>query len=66
MRRDNPACYECPRGRSGLHTWQRKGGDKTAHCVECGLKLNERDTAEVFEDEDDRAYRTFRATQLKN
>lgn len=29
MRKDNPACYECPKGRNKLHTW-KIGADQIA------------------------------------
>jgi len=49
VRPSNPACYECPKGKDGLHTWRRNPDGRFAMCVKCGLELNETDTAEVFE-----------------
>lgn len=46
MRKDNPACYECRKGKSRLHTWSRWLGG--AKCIHCGLELNATDAAEVF------------------
>lgn len=50
MRKDNPACYECPRGKNALHVWHRSKGSKIAICVMCGLELNEADTKDCFND----------------
>lgn len=49
MRKDNSAVYECPKGRSTLHTWKR-AQDGTAVCVECKLVLTKADADEVFEE----------------
>jgi len=49
VRKNNPACYECPKDRGGIHTWKRLNDGK-AICVKCKLELNQQDTAEVFED----------------
>jgi len=49
MRKDNPACYECPKGKQGLHTW-RENLDKTATCKHCKLTINKRDAADCFGD----------------
>jgi hypothetical protein len=49
MRPSNPACYECPKGKSRLHTWKRLP-DLTAVCVECKQVLNKNDAAECFYD----------------
>lgn len=48
MRKDNPAVFECPQSRDGLHTWKREK-DRKATCVACKLVLNQRDADEVFE-----------------
>lgn len=38
MDKNNPAVFECPKGKMALHTWQRNP-DMTATCVKCGLVL---------------------------
>jgi len=48
MRKDNPAVYECPKGRAGIHTWKRNPQTRRATCQECELELNQEDAAEVF------------------
>ncbi len=51
MKSTNPACYECKRDQSGIHTWKRipySGG--RAACRKCGLELNPEDADEVFDD----------------
>lgn len=50
MRKDNPAVYECPKGKNGLHYWRRNGQTRRATCQNCKLELNQEDTAEVFND----------------
>lgn len=51
MRRDNPACYECPRGKNKLHHWAKSNPDlreqRGAICLQCGLELNEEDARDV-------------------
>lgn len=49
----NPACYECPKGSSNLHTWSpiiendiRRVG---ALCLNCKLVLTATQADEVFE-----------------
>jgi hypothetical protein len=49
MRPSNPACYECPKGEGGLHTW-KLNPNGTATCKHCSATLNKQDTAEVFHD----------------
>jgi hypothetical protein len=44
MRKDNPACYECPRARSRLHWWLRKAGTNQLVCEECRLVLSQEDS----------------------
>lgn len=48
MDKHNPACYECTKGKDGLHTWQKYG--EGAKCVKCGLKINKYYANEVFTD----------------
>lgn len=48
MRKDNPACFECPRGRDGLHWWKRDETTMQATCQCCRLTLTKQDTAEVY------------------
>lgn len=50
MRKDNPACYECPQGRNGIHTWRRNPQTRRATCDDCGLELNNEDSADCFND----------------
>lgn len=52
MRKDNPACYECPTGRDGLHWWRRDKITMQATCAHCKLTLTKQDTAEVYHDYD--------------
>lgn len=49
MDKDNPACYECPKGKNKLHTWKRltMGG---AWCQKCNLFICEEHAKQVFED----------------
>lgn len=49
MRKDNPAVYECPKGKAGLHTWRRRP-DGTAVCVQCQKELNREDAEDCFTD----------------
>lgn len=48
MQLDNPAIYECPKGKSGLHTWVL-AEDRTATCRCCNLWINREHTYDVFE-----------------
>lgn len=50
MRPSNPACYECPKGKNGLHHWRKSVDGKMAMCIRCGLELNEADTADCYHD----------------
>ena len=54
MRSDNPACYTCPKGKNGLHTWRREP-DRTATCVCCNKRLTVEQTADCFYDSERRA-----------
>lgn len=47
MRKDNPAVYECPKGKSRLHTWKRLD-DGRAQCKDCKLILNREDAEDCF------------------
>lgn len=51
MRKDNPACYECPKTRSKLHHWVRRD-DGTSYCIKCDQQLDKADTADVWFDHD--------------
>lgn len=51
MRKDNPACRECLKGKDNLHTW-RRNADTTATCLKCEMVLNPVDAAECFGDYD--------------
>lgn len=46
MRKNNPAVYECPKGKSALHRWRVVDGIAT--CTNCSLKLNAEDTADML------------------
>lgn len=48
MQRNNPACYEFPKGKNKLHTWTMRLFSKTSYCSKCGLKLNEEQTLDVW------------------
>lgn len=53
MDKDNPACYECPKGKNGLHTWSPIYANNVrdgALCVHCGLILNKEQADEVWRD----------------
>ena len=49
MQKDNPACYECPDHKSGVHHWQKRD-DGTSYCLKCNLELTKEKTAEVWAD----------------
>lgn len=49
MRKNNPACYECPKNPSGIHAWMKLSGGR-ATCLKCKLVLDEADTSDVFTD----------------
>ena len=57
MQKDNPACYECPKGKGGLHTWERcpdgtgRNPLTRARCVKCNLELVAGFAFDVFEGE---------------
>jgi len=53
--KDNPACYECPKGKNKLHTWQihRTPDGKTvlgANCINCDLYLNVNQTLDMMDE----------------
>lgn len=60
MRMENPACYECPKGKDGLHTWkkvpvgERVGGkvvlgdEWRACCTKCHLVLDREFSDDVY------------------
>lgn len=48
MRPSNPACYECPKGDGGMHSW--KIIDAGAICTNCRVKLNTEQAADCFFD----------------
>ena len=50
MRPNNPACYECPKGRSGVHIW--KLVDAGAICTLCKTKLDAEQARDCFFDHD--------------
>lgn len=51
MQPNNPACYECPKVKSGIHTWTRRD-DMTAWCIKCDTELTVEQTADVWHDHD--------------
>lgn len=54
MKPDNPACYECPADKRGIHTWRKYEDTGRAMCRKCLLVLTPAQTADVFR-EDSRA-----------
>jgi hypothetical protein len=50
MKKDNPACYECPKSKDKLHTWILRLISKTSYCKKCGLELTKEQTADIWED----------------
>lgn len=51
MKPDNPAVYECPKDKRGIHSWRRYEETGRAMCVKCKLVLTPEHTAEVFRGE---------------
>lgn len=49
MHKNNPAIYECPKGKQTLHTWKRRS-DGTAICKHCQLVLSKEDADDAFLD----------------
>jgi hypothetical protein len=52
VNKDNPACYECPKAKSGIHFWQihRSPDGKIilgANCTKCDLFLNKSQTEDM-------------------
>lgn len=53
MQKNNPACYECPKGKNGLHTWSKildhkKIGMIGAVCKHCKLVLIKEQAEDVW------------------
>lgn len=49
MNKDNPACYECPKTKSGVHHWIRRD-DGTAWCLKCDEELTKPQADDVWRD----------------
>lgn len=47
MQKNNPACYECPKGKNALHTWKRNV-DETAECIHCKIKLTKKQAEDAW------------------
>jgi len=47
MEKDNPACYECPNTRSGIHTWICRD-DGTAYCLKCNKELTKPQADDIW------------------
>lgn len=47
MQEINPACYECPKTNNEVHWWL-KNSDGTSMCTKCKLKLNKKQTEDVW------------------
>lgn len=55
MRKENPACYECPKGKNGLHYWIKEVTPPMgAICLNCSLQINKADAEDVGFDFRDR------------
>lgn len=55
MNKNNPACYECPKGKNALHTWSpiidsRTNGMDGAICLHCSVTLTKEQAEEVWRD----------------
>ena len=48
MEKSNPACYECPNTRSGIHTWICRD-DGTAYCLKCNKELTKPQADHYYE-----------------
>jgi hypothetical protein len=48
VRPGSPACYECPGGSGGLHSWRRRDPSGPARCENCGLELSPEDTLDLY------------------
>lgn len=48
MDKNNPAIYECEKGRDGFHVWKRNP-DRTATCVKCKLVLTVEQANDCFD-----------------
>lgn len=49
MDKSNPACYECPKTKSGIHHWQLRD-DRTSYCIKCNNELTKAQTYDVWKD----------------
>lgn len=52
MNKDNPACYECPKGKNKLHAWEGRYQLNiltSAICRHCDLKLTKEQAEDVWE-----------------
>jgi hypothetical protein len=45
MRKENPACYECLKSRTGIHQWRIKDG--IARCDLCKIVLSKADSDDL-------------------
>lgn len=57
MDRDNPAVYECRRGRGKVHSWERNA-DRTATCQNCRLTLTAAQADDVWQGSQIRVHAT--------
>lgn len=51
MQKNNPACYECPKGKNGLYTWGGSYDNSIlvgAICRYCRLKLTKEQAEDVW------------------
>lgn len=46
MRKDNPACYECPKHKYGMHDWSIRQ-DGTSICLQCKKELSVEDAKDM-------------------
>lgn len=47
MQKNNPACYECPKGKNKLHIWEGSVNGIT-ECIHCKIKLTKEQAEDVF------------------
>lgn len=50
IRKNNPACFECPKNANGIHFWRRDPQTRKAMCENCDLQLNNEDSADLYGD----------------
>lgn len=54
MRHDNPACYECPKGKNKLHTWssiiENEINRVGAICLHCNIILTKSQADDVWKE----------------